>query len=174
MTRRGRSHNLFSRALGILLMIPGLLQVPLPQVDFHVIRHHHGTGEVCPKHDHLLRWHPQAGEGEDVAVLHWHWLLPRSASDSDQDASGRSIPALHAHDRDQERPDPSAAPLLIREAAERQARGLMGSAPGLDLAVAGWLAPPPTPPPILGPSPRGPADAPSSAAVLSRLVRRNC
>ncbi len=172
--RRRRPYSLFARALGILLMVPGLLQVPLPQADFHVIRHHHGAGQLCPKHDHLLRWHPQAGEGEAVAVLHWHWLLPRSAADADPAAAGRSIPALHAHDGDQERPDPSAASLLIREAAERQARGLLGSSTDLELAFHGWLATPPLSPPLPGFSLQGVPRATPPEAVLARLVRRNC
>jgi len=86
--------------LGIALMIPGLLRVPLPQADFHIIRHHHGAGETCPQHDHLLRWHPQADEAEDVAVFHWHWFLPHSL-DSALSADRGEAPVLHAHDGDQ-------------------------------------------------------------------------
>ena len=70
------------RLLGIVLLIPGLLRIPLPQVDYHNIRHHDGAGEFCPYHDHLLRWHPTASQNEDVAMLHWHWLVPQSPRDS--------------------------------------------------------------------------------------------
>lgn len=173
MTRRRRPTSPFARLLGIVLMIPGLLQVPLPQVDFHVIRHHHGAGEVCPKHDHLLRWHPQAAEGEDVAVLHWHWLLPRS-EDANADLAGRSIPALHAHDGDQDRPDPASGPVLVRETSGVEGRSAMGSALGFAQSLACLIAPLPPALHDLSHSLHGTADGPSPAAVLSRLVRRNC
>jgi hypothetical protein len=84
-----------ARGLGILLLVLGLVHVPLPEPDFHNIRHHDGPGEVCEQHDHLLRWHPGAGKAEDVAVLHWHWFLPLA------DPSGlppaKEGLALHAH-----------------------------------------------------------------------------
>ena len=62
--------------LGIILLILSMVHTPLPQPDFHNIRHHDGQGEVCEHHDHLLRWHPGATVASDVAVLHWHWFLP--------------------------------------------------------------------------------------------------
>jgi hypothetical protein len=58
------------------LLILSLGHTPLPSADYHNIRHHDGPGEVCPYHDHLLAWHPDAKVAEDVAVLHWHWFLP--------------------------------------------------------------------------------------------------
>ena len=64
------------RCLAIGLLVLGLGHTPLPQADFHNIRHHDDLGESCRYHDHLLRWHPRAGLAEDVAVLHWHWVLP--------------------------------------------------------------------------------------------------
>jgi hypothetical protein len=74
--RSGRSsHHRDFRCLRIALLILGLVPIPLPQIDFHNIRHHDGPGEVCEFHDHLLVWHPDAGLSEDVAVWHCHWLL---------------------------------------------------------------------------------------------------
>jgi hypothetical protein len=83
------------RRLGITALILGLVHMPLPQPDFHNVRHHDTPGEVCEHHDHLLRWHPDAGLADDVAVLHWHWFLP-TAGPSDQ-TPGPEGPALHAH-----------------------------------------------------------------------------
>lgn len=171
--RRRRPASLFARLLGIALMLPGMLQVPLPQIDFHVIRHLHGNGEVCPKHDHLLRWHPQAGEGQDVAVLHWHWLLPHS-DEAIPDAAGRSIPVLHAHDGDQDRPDPGSGPIVVRETSGAECRGAIGSSLAFAQPLACWLAPLPRPLPDLSHSFHRAADGPSPDAALSRLVRRNC
>jgi hypothetical protein len=81
--------------MGIALLILGLVHTPLPQPDFHNIRHHDGAGEVCEHHDHLLRWHPGAGRADDVAVLHWHWFLP-TADPFDLTPEGTG-PAIHAH-----------------------------------------------------------------------------
>jgi hypothetical protein len=79
----------------IAFAILSLIHAPLPQPDFHTIRHHDAPGEVCPKHDHLLRWHAGASSATDIAVLHWHWFLPTtSGSDSPPLGSGH---ALHAH-----------------------------------------------------------------------------
>jgi hypothetical protein len=83
------------RTLGIALLILSLGHTPLPQPDFHNIRHHDRPGEVCEYHDHLLRWHPGAAGARDVAVLHWHWFLPDpSAADPVPEGSGL---AIHAH-----------------------------------------------------------------------------
>lgn len=115
MRRWYRPTNLVARALGLILLIPGLLQVPLPQADFHIIRHHHGAGEVCLQHDHLLKWHPQAEDGEGVAVLHWHWLPPRSLDPSLLDQDARMFPALHAHEVDAPQPDLAVGPIFTRD-----------------------------------------------------------
>jgi hypothetical protein len=78
-----------------MLLILGIVHTPLPQPDFHNIRHHDGPGQVCEHHDHLLRWHPGAGFADDVAVLHWHWFLPASGPfDVSPEHAG---PAVHAH-----------------------------------------------------------------------------
>ena len=82
------------RRFGVVLLALGLFRVPLPQADFHNIRHHDGTGEVCPHHDHLLRWHPKASQNEDVAMLHWHWFVPQSqAVIARRAATTRTLPA---------------------------------------------------------------------------------
>ncbi|MFO0952138.1 MAG: hypothetical protein U0835_13510 [Isosphaeraceae bacterium] len=81
----------------MLLLALGLVHVPLPQPDFHNIRHHDSPGELCEHHDHLLRWHPDAGSATDVAVLHWHWVLPAGGGDSNQaEPSDGSTAAIHA------------------------------------------------------------------------------
>ena len=74
-TRRWPRHHR-ARALGITLLILSLVHAPWPQADFHNVRHQDAPGQVCEHHDHLLRWHPDAGQAEDVAILHWHWFLP--------------------------------------------------------------------------------------------------
>ncbi len=84
------------QAPGIILLILSLVHLPLPQPDFHNIRHHDGRGEVCEHHDHLLRWHPGATGADDVAMLHWHWFLP-GPEGSESTSPGSSGLAIHAH-----------------------------------------------------------------------------
>jgi hypothetical protein len=84
-----------THGLGIIFLIFSLVHTPLPQPDFHNIRHHDAPGEVCEHHDHLLRWHPGAGVAQDVAILHWHWFLPTSEPSDTPLPDDR--PALHAH-----------------------------------------------------------------------------
>jgi len=92
MSRGGhRAHSGISR-LGISLLILGLVHVPLPQPDFHNVRHHDAPGEVCEHHDHLLRWHPEASGAQDVAIFHWHWFL----SSTELSGPGEGA-AVHAH-----------------------------------------------------------------------------
>jgi hypothetical protein len=92
--RRSARHGA-GRGIGIMVLILGLVHTPLPQPDFHNIRHHDSPGEVCEHHDHLLRWHPGAGIADDVAVLHWHWFLPTvEPFDATPEQAG---PAIHAH-----------------------------------------------------------------------------
>ena len=106
------------RLLWITMLIPGLIRVPLPQADFHNIRHHHGVGEVCPYHDHLLRWHPTASQDADVAVVHWHWIIPRTGETSDNLGSGQDDPGapprplLHAYHLDCLEPDWTGDPVI--------------------------------------------------------------
>lgn len=92
--RRSARHG-GGRSAGILILILSLAHTPLPQPDFHNIRHHDNPGELCEHHDHLLRWHPGAGIAADVAVLHWHWFLPTvEPFDLSSESAG---PAIHAH-----------------------------------------------------------------------------
>lgn len=172
--RRGRHRSLFARAFGIFLMIPSLLQLPLPRLDFHVIRHQHGAGEVCAKHDHLLRWHPQAADGRDVAVLHWHWLLPRVADPTAVDPAGKPLPLVHAHDGDHEGLDPSYGTTLVREPTRPDGRGLLAEPLDHDRVPAIRLVPPAPPPLEHGPALAGFPDRARSADSLSLLVRWNC
>ncbi len=102
MVRR-RADGRVVRALGIGILIFGVIHVPLPQADYHNIRHHDGPGEVCPYHDHLLRWHPSATSDADVSILHWHWFIPQGELGDQPDRLGDanrgplSGPQLHAH-----------------------------------------------------------------------------
>lgn len=84
-----------ARGLGVLGLIFSLVHTPLPQPDYHNIRHHDGPGELCAYHDHLLRWHPQAKAAEDVALLHWHWFVP--LSERPEAPASDDGPAWHAH-----------------------------------------------------------------------------
>jgi hypothetical protein len=159
------------QVVGIIMLIPGLLHVPLPQADFHVIRHHHKVGEVCPHHDHLLRWHPQADEAEDVAVLHWHWLLPEPL---DLTPDGPA-PILHAHVVDSLQPEWNADQPALSPDARDRASASSDLASRLDLALIGVALNDSARPdqPCPGPGARRANDAPPRTA-LSRLVRWNC
>jgi len=95
MRFRRFAHRRDFRCLGIAFLILGLLPIPLPQIDFHNIRHHDGSGEFCEFHDHLLVWHPDAGVSDDVAIWHCHWLLAGlNLADLEPVGDG---PATHAH-----------------------------------------------------------------------------
>lgn len=122
-----RPSNVGWQLVGIIMLIPGFLHVPLPQADFHIIRHHHGVGEVCLQHDHLVRWHPLADESEDVAILHWHWLLPQELDLMLGDAA----PALHAHVVDSLQPEWNGDQGIV------SSEGRVGIAAADDLAS--WL-----------------------------------
>ncbi len=100
------------------MLILSVIHVPLPQADYHNIRHHHARGEVCVYHDHLLRWHPSAGSNDDVALLHWHWFVPvveAGGGDPSADNQHRgpgSSPALHAHLADSLEPAWPSEPVI--------------------------------------------------------------
>ena len=103
MTARRNDHRFGTRILLTGIVILSVIHVPLPQADYHNVRHHDGSGEVCEHHDHLLRWHPSADSNADLALLHWHWFLPllepanpHERSDDDHHRPG-SGPGLHAH-----------------------------------------------------------------------------
>jgi hypothetical protein len=96
-------HWLSPRNLGIAMVILSVVHVPIPQVDYHNIRHHDAPGETCLLHDHLLKWHPLADFDDDVTLLHWHWFVPlvepghhHQLPEGDHPRPG-SGPAFHAH-----------------------------------------------------------------------------
>lgn len=105
-----------SHTLRITLLILSLVHTPLPQPDFHNIRHHDGSGEVCEYHDHLLRWHPGAGVASDVAVLHWHWFLPSEPGAEMPEGSGA---AIHAHVPTSPAPLVDTAPQIVPDPTSR-------------------------------------------------------
>jgi hypothetical protein len=120
-----------ARLSRVVLLILGLVRVPLPQADYHNVRHHDGPGEICPYHDHLLRWHPRADQDEDVALVHWHWFIPQyeeveNQSAGDRDHPAGHIPALHAHQFDLMKADWTGAPVL-RESSRRPLHELASS-----------------------------------------------
>lgn len=86
-----------AQCLGVALLILGLGHAPLPAADYHNIRHHDGPNETCRHHDHLVRWHPDTRAGEDIAVLHWHWLPPGGVSGANFPEQG---PNVRAHTPD--------------------------------------------------------------------------
>jgi hypothetical protein len=114
MSSRRPARHRGIRGLGTIGLILSLVHTPLPQPDFHNIRHHDGPGEVCEHHDHLLRWHPGAGCAADVAVLHWHWFLP-SSEPLDQ-APGAAGPSAHAHVVDWQASSWNERPLVSADA----------------------------------------------------------
>ena len=159
------------RMVGMIMLIPGLLHVPLPEADFHVIRHHHGYGEVCPHHDHLLRWHPLADESEDVAVLHWHWLLPQSLDVLLSDSS----PTLHAHVVDDLQMEWNGEQAVISSEECGRTIGSLDLTSWLDLTsiAAGSPCAPCLAPPNAWAGLRN-DDGPPSSTSPARLVRWNC
>jgi hypothetical protein len=110
------------RLLGIGLLVASVMRVPLPQADYHNIRHHDAPGENCPFHDHLLRWHPSATVDADVALLHWHWFVPLAESDDpNHHANGgdRQGPFVHAHFSDWPEPHWLDQPVINPDARVR-------------------------------------------------------
>jgi len=165
-----RPRTMTRRIVGMMMLIPGLLHVPLPQADFHVIRHHHGPGQTCPYHEHLLRWHPLAGEAEDVAVFHWHWLLPQSLDAVASDPS----PRLHAHVVDTLEPHWDADQAAVSPEDGVRAPGSLDLASWLDLALIGCARGEPLqafPDAWAGPGVQAGASTGTSPA---QLVRWNC
>jgi hypothetical protein len=107
-----------SRALGIGILILSVVHVPLPQADYHNIRHHDAPGEICGYHDHLLRWHPSADLDDDVTMLHWHWFVPivefgdhHQRPDDEHHRPG-SGPSVHAQLGDWPAPDWRGEPIV--------------------------------------------------------------
>jgi len=128
------------RSLGIGMLILSAIRVPLPQADYHNVRHHDAPGEICLYHDHLLRWHPSAASAKDVSLLHWHWFVPMvepgapQSGDDDDRAAPRSGPALHACLGDWPEPDWTGSPVIRPEGRgrplEHLALGLSGAGAG--------------------------------------------
>jgi hypothetical protein len=122
LQRRTDRRGLRSVWIGFLIL--GAIHIPLPQADYHNIRHHDAHGEICLYHDHLLRWHPRADANEDVSLLHWHWFIPlvepgaRQPGDDERRAPG-SGPALHAHGGDWPEPDWTGTPVIRPDARGR-------------------------------------------------------
>lgn len=124
MMRRNRDRGRLGRTLGVLLTTLSLVHTPLPQPDFHNIRHHDAPGEVCEFHDHLLRWHPGAGFASDVSVLHWHWFFP-SIPDTDAGSSRTGDgPAIHAHTIDWQAATWDVGPSVASNHSEALARAI--------------------------------------------------
>jgi hypothetical protein len=134
--RLGRQREV--RRLGIVALILSLVHAPLPQPDFHNIRHHDGPGEVCEYHDHLLRWHPDARSADDVAILHWHWFFPAGPDNGAPPCDGGS--ALHAHVPDWQAPnwgdEPRISPDHSSRFHGRPVLSLVALIPPTDLADA--------------------------------------
>ena len=135
MTSRRKSDRRGLRSLWIGLLILGAIHIPLPQADYHNVRHHDAPGEICPYHDHLLRWHPWAAENQDVSLLHWHWFVPlvepgaRQLGDDEHRPPG-SGPALHAHVGDWPEPDWTGTPMIRPDHFGRMHGRLASHLPG--------------------------------------------
>jgi hypothetical protein len=114
-----------ARHLGIGILILSVVHVPLPQADYHNIRHHDAPGEICVYHDHLLRWHPSADSDDDVTMLHWHWFVPLAElgdhhlRPNDEHHGPGSGPSLHAHLGDWPAPDWEGEPVVRPETRGR-------------------------------------------------------
>ena len=126
VTARRGNHRSLARFPLIGIVILSVIHIPLPQADYHNVRHHDGPGEVCVHHDHLLRWHPRAHVNADLTLLHWHWFLPmlepgdpHQRSDDDHHRPG-SGPALHAHVGDGLVPEQWRREPLLRTAGASQ------------------------------------------------------
>jgi hypothetical protein len=122
-------------------VILSVVHVPLPQADYHNIRHHDSSNEICVYHDHLLRWHPSADLNDDVAILHWHWFVPvvelgdhHQVPDEEHQGPG---PALHAHLGDWPAPNWQAEPAV---GPDRQGRPLDHRALGQSAAISNCLS----------------------------------
>lgn len=132
MQSRRQARHRGAHGVGIILLILGLVHTPLPEPDFHNIRHHDAQGEVCEHHDHLVRWHPGAGVASDVAVLHWHWYFPMAGpSDLSPEHSG---PTLHAHAVDWQASSREEGPSISADTTSRLI-GSLDPTPSLSSSV---------------------------------------
>jgi hypothetical protein len=180
VTSGRRSERRGLRIAGIGILILSTIRVPLPQADYHNIRHHDAPGEVCGYHDHLLRWHPSADSATDVAMLHWHWFAPlvepgagRPGSSDEPRAPG-SGPSLHAHLGDWPAPDWTGSPLVRPDVRGRfvdlLSLGLTGPSP---LHASSRIADIDPGPYLLSGWTDGGAAGPR-AGILSLIPRWNC
>jgi len=180
VTFRRSSRRSGTQVLGIAMLILGLFRVPLPQADYHNIRHHDGAGEICPHHDHLLRWHPLAGGEKDVAVLHWHWVLPRAESSGESSDTGLgwphpvSSPRLHAFFADYLAFDWSGTPAVRPAPMGRSFLDPPSSASALYVAARASLAACSTPSAVLTSGSRSCSGGTLRAGLLGLFQQRNC
>ena len=110
MRRWFQRHHRVS-TLAVSLLILALLPTPWPKVEFHNVRHQDEAGQVCEFHDHLLRWHPDAPSGVEVAVLHWHWGWPPRVDDSTEHPD--DTPRLIGHLPDVALPTAEPTPAIL-------------------------------------------------------------
>jgi hypothetical protein len=154
------------RVLAVVFVTLSLVHSPLPQPDFHNTRHHHGPGEVCERHDHLLRWHPGEARADDVEVLHWHW--PLLTSDAGAPAPEGAGPAVHAHDFDGAARPWDVSPQVTAPTTPRpDLRPASGPPPPAFAPAA-----PETWPALVGRSPLPPGDLLARRASLTSLLHR--
>jgi hypothetical protein len=142
--RRGFWRRASDLGLGILIL--SLVHVPLPQADYHNIRHHDAAGEICGYHDHLLRWHPSADLDDDVTMLHWHWFVPvvefgdhHQGPDDEHHGPG---PSVHAQFGDWPAPDWHGDPVVHPDSRGRLLDHLvLGQSDASIAYLSGDLAP---------------------------------
>jgi hypothetical protein len=141
-----RGNWLRARDLGMGILILSLVHVPLPQADYHNIRHHDAAGEICVYHDHLLRWHPLADRDDDVTMLHWHWFVPvvefgdhHQRPDDEHHGTG---PSVHAQMGDWPAPDWHGDPVVRPDSRGRLLDHLvLGQSDASIAYLSGDLAP---------------------------------
>lgn len=172
-SRRRRSEWRGLRMLGIGVLILSTVRFPLPQADYHNVRHHDAPGEVCPYHDHLLRWHPSAGLAADVAILHWHWFMPL-ADPGPLDDSRHQGPLAHAHINDWLAPDWTGTPMVRPETRGRIADLLVLGLNGPIAWPSSAWADLDDPGPRFSSHMRTIGDAGLRIAILDLVARWNC
>ncbi len=132
-------HRILARLM-VALSALSLIHIPLPQADFHNVRHHDGPGEYCPFHDHLLAWHPTADTNADVSLLHWHWFVSledmggntRAADSHHGPGPG---PSMHAQQGEGPAFDWSASAALCVDQSSHRGSSDIGSAALVCLAI---------------------------------------
>ena len=139
----------WTRIAGVAWLILATLHVPLPQPDYHSLRHHDRCdGEICARHNHLLRWHSGNASGDEQAVFHWHWVWPgKGGAETGFDPDPAGHAGLHADSDDWQEPSLQLTPPFPLERARSTASAF--EPPTLD---QDWV--PPTRGSILLPDPR--------------------